>query len=768
MEATLSVLFTDAVASTAALARLGDDRFGVVQEAHLGLLRTAAAGRGGREVKSLGDGLMMVFTGAADSLGCAVAMQQAVEAAQRRGEEGLALRVGVAAGDVTVAADGDVHGSPVVEAARLCAAARSGQILASEVARRLAGSRGGHAYTPMGLIELKGFAEPVAVVEVGWAPLADAGGSAPVPLPPRLAQESSWSFVGRSGEMRQLSASWREVVDGSRRIVLLAGEPGVGKTRLAREVAVRAHREGALALFGRIDEDLEVAYQPFAEALAHHLATVDDATRARVLSMRGGVLGRLVPEMLERQAEGQIEAWVMFEGLVDWLVAEAQQRPVVLVLDDLHWAASPTLGALMHLARSDRLERTLVIGTYRDTELGRTHPLAAVLADLRREDCVERLSIRGLDLAGVAAFVEAARGGALDDDGRELAARLSQQTEGNPFFVSQILRHLAESGAVERVDGHWVRAPAGDAFEVPEGVREVVGRRVSRLSAPAGELLQVAAVDGPEFETAIVAVVAAQPSDRALDGFDEALAARLLLETNAPGRLRFAHALVRQTLMYELTTLRRVRLHRDIALATEDRYGDDDRVVAELAHHFAEAAVGGDGERAAHYAERAALQAMDRGGIDQAVELFERALELLPADADLDGLRRDRLCAYLCHCGWVSSDLALVADASRQWLAHAQMLGDDSMRIIPMSWLVVSFLWRVAPEPEDLAAISEVARLDPGTMDFDGRQALSLTRQWSDIDAAEWRRRCSQPSQPDGRWAFRCKPSHPTCPPTTL
>jgi class 3 adenylate cyclase/tetratricopeptide (TPR) repeat protein len=722
MEATLSVLFTDAVASTASLARLGDERFEIVQAAHLGLLRAAAAGHGGREVKSLGDGLLMVFTGAADSLGCAVGMQQAVEAAQRRGDEGLALRVGVAAGDVTVGKDGDVHGSPVVEAARLCAAARGGQVLASEVTRRLAGSRGGHAYTPLGLIELKGFEEPVGVVEVGWAPLTDAGGSAPLPLPPRLAQESAWSFVGRSAEIEQLEASWREVEGGSRRVVLLAGEPGVGKTRLARELAVRAHKDGALALFGRVDEDLEVAYQPFAEALAHYLAAVDDATRMSVLEMRGGVLGRLVPEMLERAPEGQIEAWAMFEGLVDWLAAEGRQRPVVLVLDDLHWAASPTLGALMHLARSDRLERTLVVGTYRDTELGRAHPLASALADLRREDCVRRLSIRGLDLRGVAAFVEAVGGRVLDDDGRELAARLSRQTEGNPFFVSQILRHLAESGA-------------GDAFEVPEGVREVVGRRVSRLSASAGELLQVAAVAGPEFETAVVAAVAGQSSEQALDGFDDALAGRLLLETNAPGRLRFAHALVRQALTDELTTLRRVRLHREIAVAIERRYGDDDRVVAELAHHFAQSAVDGEGERAAHYAERAAVQAMDRGGIDQAIELLQRALDVLPPDADPGGLRRDRLFAYLCHCGWVSSDLALVARASEDWLGLAHALGDDSMRILPMAWLVVSFLWRVAPEPGDLAAISEVAHLDAETMDWDGREALSLTRSWTRIDA---------------------------------
>ncbi len=390
--------------------------------------------------------------------------------------------------------------------------------------------------------------------------------------------------------------------------------------------------------------------------------------------------------MVDAPPEGQIEAWAMVEGLVDWLSAEAERRPVVLVLDDLHWAARPTLGALMHLARSDRLGRVLVVGTYRDTELARTHPLAAVLADLRREDCVERLSVRGLDPDGVAAFVEAARGGALDDEARELAARISRQTEGNPFFVSQILRNLSESGAVERVDGRWVAARDPDAFDVPEGVREVVGRRVSRLSPSTGELMQVAAVAGPEFDTYIVAAVAGEPPAAALNGFDEAVASRLLLETDVPGRLRFAHALVRQTLIDELTTLRRVHLHRDLALAIERRYGDADHVVAELAYHFAEAAVAGEAERAAHYAERAALQAADRGAIDQAVDLFERALELLPEAADADGLRRDRLYHYLCHCGWMATDLALVEDASRRWLTLAHALGDNALRIGATAW----------------------------------------------------------------------------------
>ncbi len=739
VEATLTVLFTDAVASTEALARLGDERFDVVQRSHLDLLRSAVDEYGGREVKSLGDGLMVEFTGAADALATAVSMQQAVEAHGRGGDESLPLRVGVASGDVTVSDDGDLHGTAVVEAARLCAAAAAGQILVTDTVRALAGSRGGHACTSLGPIELKGLAEPVPTVEVGWAPLAEAGRLAPVPLPPRLAFESAWSFVGRSGEVERLDGLWREVLEGGLRVGLLAGEPGAGKTRLAQEVAVSAHEEGALVLFGRVEEDLAVAYQPFAEALRHYLVSVDEETRQRVLGMRGGVLARLVPELVEEAPGGQAEAWVVFEGLVDWLAMEAEQRPVVLVLDDIHWAPKPTLQALLHLVRSERLPRLLVIGTYRDTELDRRHPLAEVLADLRRVDGVERIAVRGLDPEGVAAFVEATRGAALDDDSRELVELLSEQTQGNPFFVGQVLRNLSESGAIEEVDGRWVPAGGTDELVVPEGVREVVGRRVSRLSRQAEELLTVAAVTGPQFDVAVVAEVAGQPMAEALDGLDEALTARLVLETGSPGRLRFAHALVRQTLEEELSTMRRLHTHQQIGLALERRYGATESAVADLAHHFAEAAALGEGERAARYAERAAVQAFERAAPAQGADLLEQALELLPVESDPDGLWRERLFARRVMCCWVIFDLERLEEFAHQWLALARELEDDVMLLHALPWLSDVCTWVRPPEAEDFELLAGALGVDVSSLDLSGRQRLSLGWSWQDLDAASLR-----------------------------
>ncbi len=735
--ATLTVLFTDAVASTEALARLGDERFETVQSAHLDLLRTPVAEQEGREVKSLGDGLMVAFTGAAEALACAVAMQQAVDTAARRGEDGLPLRVGVSAGDVTVADDGDLHGTAVVEAARLCAAASGGQVLGTETVRVLAGSRGGHAFNSLGPLELKGLPDPVPVIEVGWAPLAEGDEPAPVPLPPRLAFESTWDFVGREEELERLRALWHEAAAGSPRVALLGGEPGAGKTRLARELAIGAHQQGALVLFGRVDEDIALAYQPFAEALRHFLGHVDEKTRDRVLAPRGRALARLVPELVEEPPEGQIDALAILDALADWLAAETAKRPVLLVLDDLHWAPKPTLLALLHLIRSERLKRLLIVGTYRDTELGRQHPLTEILADLRREEGVERLMVRGLGPDGVTAFVEAARGDRLDEQGRDLARRLGEQTQGNPFFVGQVLRHLAESGAIEEVDGRWVAASEGAELELPEGVREVIGRRISRLSETAGELLSVAAVAGPEFDTAVVAEAAGHATAEALDAYDEATSERLLLETTVPGRLRFAHAVVRQTLEEELSTLRRLHFHQKIGLALERRFGAADGAVAELARHFGEAATLGEGDRAASYAERAADQALARGAPSQAAELLERALELLPVEeADRDGSRRDRLFALLCNCLLALYDQERTEEIARQWLALADERKSYGMRVQASCWLLNSWPLRKVPGPDDLAEIAETLGIDPDSVEIGDRQRLSLAGSWDEDDAA--------------------------------
>ncbi len=250
---TATIVFTDLVGSTALRGRLGEDAVEALRRRHDALVREAVETHRGRVVKGLGDGFMAEFSGAADALAAAVAVQRVLDRNNRRSDPGsrLEVRVGLAAGDVVVE-DGDCFGTPVVEAARLCAAAPGGRIYASDVVRALAGSRGGHRFTSLGDLELKGLDGPVAAVEVDWAPETDHR----PPIPPGLDVAGAFTFVGRSEEREVLTRAWKEALAGHRQVLLMGGEPGVGKTRLVAEMARTVHGEGAVVLYGRCDEEL--------------------------------------------------------------------------------------------------------------------------------------------------------------------------------------------------------------------------------------------------------------------------------------------------------------------------------------------------------------------------------------------------------------------------------------------------------------------------------------------------------------------------------
>ncbi len=297
----------------------------------------------------------------------------------------------------------------------------------------------------------------------------------------------------------------------------------------------------------------------------------------------------------------------------------------MLVLDDLHWAAPPTLALLRHVLRS-RSKSLLVIGTYRHTEIGPDHPLAVTLADLRREPGVERAPLDGLDGDGVSALVEWTEGHALDPAEQALARALHARTAGNPFFVGEFLRHLNEIGAVYRREGAWSYYEDPDSLGVPEGVRDVLARRLGRLSAPANRALTVAAVVGIEFDLRLLERVAGPASaDSTLDGLDEAVAAHVVVELGS-GRYRFAHALVRDTVYSGLTSTRRARLHHEVGKALASLPGDRESRLPALAHHFAQAATDGAALEAGEYALAAATQAFDKSAWEDALSFVEAGL----------------------------------------------------------------------------------------------------------------------------------------------
>jgi len=488
-------------------------------------------------------------------------------------------------------------------------------------------------------------------------------------------------FVGRTEELSRLGTLWAEVRSGRLRAALLAGEPGIGKTRLAAELARSAYEEGAMVLFGRCDEEMLVPYQPFVEALRHYVATCPLSTLRAQLQGLGGELTRLLPKLGQRvadlppplRAEPETERYRLFEAVTTLLMSMAQAQPVVLLLDDLHWADKPTLLLFRHILRSLENGALLVIGNYRDTDLTPSHPLADLLADLRREQLSERILLSGLSQAEVSDLLQTMAG---HDVPAELGSALHRETEGNPFFIGEVLRHLAETGAISRRDGRWTTSLGIDQLGIPEGVREVVGRRLLHLSADANQALTIASVIGREFGLDVLERVSELSTERLLETLDEAAAARLVAEVpGAADRYAFSHTLIRETLYRNLATPRRIRVHRQIGEALEALYGDSTSHLPELALHFYEAAHAGDLQKATEYCRRAGETATALLAYEEAAGHYERALQALElADRARGKLERGELLLMLGQAQWRSGEIEKAKETFEQAASLARAL----------------------------------------------------------------------------------------------
>jgi DNA-binding CsgD family transcriptional regulator len=486
-------------------------------------------------------------------------------------------------------------------------------------------------------------------------------------------------FVGREVELAALTADL-DAAAGRGGVVLVGGEAGIGKTRLAEELAVQATARGALVLWGRCWEgEGAPAFWPWVQVVRAYVQAADPTALGQDMGAGAADIAQVVPAIRERlpglpvppPVEPEAARFRLFDSLAGFLRAAAGRRPLLLVLDDLHWADAPSLALLRFLSREPEGAGPLVVGIYRHTEVNPGQPLLATLADLTRGQHHRRLLLGGLGQREVASFVALVAG---VDPAPEVAVAVHQQTDGNPFFVTEIVRLLASQGRLGATD---VSGPL--LVSLPEGVKAVVAERLGGLSDRCRQVLEVAAVLGRDFQLAVLQPAGGLEADRVLELLEEAEAARVVAEVpGGLGRWRFAHALVREVLYESLPAARRIRLHGRVGEALEALYvADPQPHLAELAHHFVAAAPSGEEmvDRAVRVATAAGRRALELLAWEEAAGLFERALAALELAEQPDPQQRCQLLLAVGEARMAAGDVAAARAAYQQAGELAKRIG---------------------------------------------------------------------------------------------
>jgi tetratricopeptide (TPR) repeat protein len=487
----------------------------------------------------------------------------------------------------------------------------------------------------------------------------------------QVAPRAGGLFVGREREIAELTAGLEDARSGRGRLLLLAGEPGIGKSRLADEVATRARERGFTVLWGRCWEAGGAPiYWPWVQAVRTYLRAVDATTVRDQLGAGAAEIAQIIPELRElfpdlpRPADADPEGarFRLFDRVATFLHEASGSRPILLVLDDLQSADTPSLLLLRFVAGVLGQASILALGLYRDNEPVPDAPLAATLAELRREPAARFLTLRGLEEPDVTRFIDQTTD---VSPPASLVSAVFHETEGNPLFVGELVRLLAQEGRLAGLE-------PGARLAIPASVMEVIGRRLEHLSAECRGPLTMASVIGIDFDVEALARIAEQPTRRMIDVLDEAVRARALVEVpGAAGRLRFAHALIRDTLYEAIPSGNRLELHRRTGEVLESLYGiEREAHLAELAHHFFAAIPEGDPQRAVEYARRAGDVASARLAFEEAARLYGMALQALRFEATQDD---DLRCDLLLSVGDAQARASDVPAAKATFLAAADL-----------------------------------------------------------------------------------------------
>jgi DNA-binding NarL/FixJ family response regulator len=513
------------------------------------------------------------------------------------------------------------------------------------------------------------------------APIADAL------RPTNRTTTGSDVFVGRERELATLGAALEQTLGGHGQIVVLAGEPGIGKTRTAQVLARHAEQRDVRVLWGRCYEEPGAPpYWPWVQVIRAFAETQDDERLRAILGTGASDLAEMLPELAQRlpdlpsaprPADATQARFRLFDAIAAFWKRAAAETAHLLILDNLHWADTPTLRLLEFLAPEVGESRLLVLGTYRDIELSRHHPLSNTLGELARDPRFQRVRLTGLSLGETTRLMAAASGRAVPGD---LLAAVHSQTEGNPLFLGEITRFLIQEGVL---DAGASMVPPGASRSaalrrIPEGVKEVIGTRLNRLSRSCNAVLANAAAIGRAFRVEVLARLLDEvPDTELMAALEEALAAAVVEPVAEAGCYQFSHALIRETLYEEIPAIRRARLHLRIGAALEESQGRDPMSnLAALAHHYCAALPGGDAAKAVEYARRAAERADKLFAYEEAARYYRLALQALEAKgAPDDATRRCRLLIELGEAQTKTGESLQAAEILLQAADSAKALG---------------------------------------------------------------------------------------------
>ena len=501
-------------------------------------------------------------------------------------------------------------------------------------------------------------------------------------------------FVGREPELKQLQSAFDGAMSGQGALMMVMGEPGIGKTALTEQLATYVTLRGGRTLVGHCYEEgsLSLPYLAFVEALRSYVLSREVKDLREELGTGAADVARIVSEIRERlkvkprpQKDPEEERYRLMQAVTGFLTNAASVQPLLVVLEDLHDADKGTLDMLTNVSRHLAGARLLIVGTYRDVEVDRSHPLSAALAELRRVSSYGRVILRGLNADEVRRMLETIT--------REsfpwgLAEAVHRQTEGNPLFVQEVVRYLAEEGLITQKEGRW--RPAKDTpleMSIPEGLRDVIGKRLSLLSKECNQLLSVASVIGRDFGMdTLKAVVSSMNEDTFVNALKEAVRLSVLEERSHVGivRYRFTHAFFRQTLYEEMIAPQRLKLHQQVARALETQYAKRlEEHAAELAEHFSHSTDPADLEKAVEYSELAAKRAMDVYAYGEAARLLDQAIKVQKVLNPDDKVKQCDLLLDLCKALLNVPDTRRVIESEAPAaLSLAEGIGDASRAAI--------------------------------------------------------------------------------------